>query len=157
MDILERVQQRANRMIQTAVPFLWGDTERLGLLCLDLINVCKYLKKWAKRIFQLCPVPRQEAKGTEIQEGLYEHQEHFRAVWVMEHWHKLPRDCGVSALEIFKGCQDVGPGTLLWWPCLSRGKTRRTYRSLLTSAILWYLAMNNNHYLWTTTLNYAAV
>ena len=37
--------------------------------------------------------------------------ENFCAVWMIEHWHGLPR---VSFLDIFKSCQDVVLGTLRW-------------------------------------------
>ena len=32
----------------------------------------------------------------------------------MEHWHRLPRGCGVSSLEMSKSHLDMGLGTLLW-------------------------------------------
>ena len=31
-----------------------------------------------------------------------------------EHWHRLPRGCGVSSLGISQSCLDVALGTLLW-------------------------------------------
>jgi len=31
----------------------------------------------------------------------------------MEHWHKLPRGCGVSSLGTFRSCLDMGLGTLM--------------------------------------------
>ena len=44
----------------------------------------------------------------------FEHQEHSCAVQVMEHWHKLPRGCGVSPLEAFQSRLDMALGTLFW-------------------------------------------
>ena len=32
----------------------------------------------------------------------------------MEHWHRLPRGCGVSSLELSRSCLAVGLCTLLW-------------------------------------------
>ena len=32
----------------------------------------------------------------------------------MEHWHRLPRGCGVSSLEVSRSHLAVGLGTLLW-------------------------------------------
>ena len=33
---------------------------------------------------------------------------------VTEHWHRLPRGCGVSSLEVSRSRLAVGLGTLLW-------------------------------------------
>ncbi len=44
---------------------------------------------------------------------------------VMEHWHRLPRGCGVSSLEIFQSRLDVALGTLLWVSLLEQGLGRR--------------------------------
>lgn len=35
----------------------------------------------------------------QTQDDLGEHQEHFRALRVTEHWHRLPTVCGVYSLE----------------------------------------------------------
>jgi len=40
-------------------------------------------------------------------------RKHFVTAQVMEHWHKLPRGCGVSSLGTFRSCLDTGLGTLL--------------------------------------------
>ena len=47
------------------------------------------------------------------------HLEYFFALWVLEHWHRLPRDCWVS-LEISKSLF-MGLGTLLWVALLELG------------------------------------
>ena len=39
----------------------------------------------------------------------------------MEHWHRLPRGCGVSSLGISQSCLDVALGTLLWVSLLGQG------------------------------------
>ena len=33
---------------------------------------------------------------------------------VLQHWHRLPRGCGVSSLELSRSHLAVGLGTLLW-------------------------------------------
>jgi len=44
---------------------------------------------------QWCPVPGQEAMGTNWHPGTpSEHQKHSCTVWVTEQWHRLPRGCG---------------------------------------------------------------
>ena len=40
---------------------------------------------------------------------------------VMEHWHRLPRSCEASSLEIFQSCLDVALDTLLWVFLLEQG------------------------------------
>jgi len=44
---------------------------------------------------------------------------------VTEHWHRLPRGCGVSSLGIFQSCLDVALGTLLWVSLLGQGLEHR--------------------------------
>ena len=43
-----------------------------------------------------------------------EHQAALPCCAVPKHWHRLPRGCGVSSLEVSRSCLDVGLGTLLW-------------------------------------------
>ena len=54
---------------------------------------------------------------------------------VTEHWHRLPRGCGVS-LGIFINHLDVGLGTLLWVALLQRGWDWGTQKALPASAML---------------------
>lgn len=66
-------------------------------------------------------------------------RKHFCAVQVMEGWHRLPKGCGVSSLEISQkqcGCGpgDVVPRMLLQVSLLEQGLGQR---SLQTSSILW--------------------
>lgn len=56
-------------------------------------------------------VPSVRTRGNRqklAQEVPSEHQEHFCAVQVTEHWHRLPRACELC-LEIFKSFLDVVP------------------------------------------------
>ena len=39
----------------------------------------------------------------------------------MERWHRLPRGCRASFLEIFQSRLDVALGTLLWVSLLEQG------------------------------------
>ena len=43
----------------------------------------------------------------------------------MEHWHRLPRGCGVSSLELSRSCLAMGLGTLLWVVLLEQGLGHR--------------------------------
>ena len=44
---------------------------------------------------------------------------------VMEHWHRLPRGCGVFSLGISQSRLDVALGTLLWVSLLGQGLEQR--------------------------------
>ena len=57
---------------------------------------------------------------------------------VTEHWHRLPRGCGVSSLEVSKSRLAVGLGTLLWVALLQRGWDWETQRALPASAMLGF-------------------
>jgi len=43
---------------------------------------------------------------------------------VTEHWHRLPRSCGISSLETFQSHLDMDLGTLLWVSLLEEGWAR---------------------------------
>ena len=43
----------------------------------------------------------------------------------MEHWHRLPRGCGVSSLELSRSRLAMGLGTLLWVVLLEQGLGHR--------------------------------
>jgi len=43
----------------------------------------------------------------------------------MEHWHRLPRGCGISSLGISQSHLDVALGTLLWVSLLGQGLEQR--------------------------------
>lgn len=50
------------------------------------------------------------------------------SVWVMDHWHRLPRSCGVSPLEILQSHLDVALGSLLWVSLLEQGSGQESSR-----------------------------
>jgi len=87
--------------------------------------------------FQLYPVPGQEAQ-TGAREVPSEHQEHCCAVQVTEHWHRLPRGCGISSLEVSGSHLAVGLSTLLWVALLQRGWDWGTRKALPASAMLGF-------------------
>jgi len=62
---------------------------------------------------------------TVAQEAPSEHQEQCCAEWVPEHWHRLPRGCGVSSLQLSRSRLAVGLGTLLWVVLLEQGLGHR--------------------------------
>ena len=43
----------------------------------------------------------------------------------MEHWHRLPRGCGVSSVELSRSRLAMGLGTLLWVVLLEKGLGHR--------------------------------
>ena len=55
-----------------------------------------------------------------------------------EHWHRLPRGCGVSSLGISQSLLDVALGTLLWVSLLGQGLEQRDPEVLTASAVLWF-------------------
>ena len=73
---------------------------------------------------------------TVAQEAPSQHQEQCCAVRVPEHWHRLPRGCGVSFLEVSRSRLAVGLGTLLWVALLQRGWDWGTQKALPASAML---------------------
>ena len=58
------------------------------------------------------------------QEVPSEHQEQCCTVQVLQHWHRLPRGCGVSFLEP-PWSLAIGLGTLLWVVLLEQGLGHR--------------------------------
>ena len=97
----------------------------------DSNNVCEYLKGRCKEDgARLCSVlPRARKRGTghklEHKKFSLNARKHCCAVWVREHWHRVPRGCGVSSLGICQSCLDVALCTLLWAPLLEEGLSQR--------------------------------
>lgn len=119
-DMLEEAQQGDTEMIK-------GQEERLrelGLLGLEkgglrgISCVHKYLEGGCCE-----DIARTEGSGHKLEHVrlLLSTRQHFCAVRVAEHWHRLPRGCGVSSWGIFKNHLDVGLGTLLWVALLEQG------------------------------------
>ncbi|KAK4825931.1 hypothetical protein QYF61_003426 [Mycteria americana] len=143
MGILERLQQRATRMIKGLERLSYEERLReLGLFSLekgDLINVYKYLKECEKRMetgsFHCCPVSwfsfsrqlsttqllahppptdKRQWAQPETQAFPLNIRKHFFTVRVTEHWHVFSREAVESpSLEILKSCLDMVLGNRL--------------------------------------------
>lgn len=80
---------------------------------------------------------------TEIQERFsLNTRKYFVTAQMTEHWHRLPRSCGVSSLEIFKSCPGIDLSTLLW-VALLKPVLSQVYPDVPTNLshalILWFL------------------
>ena len=86
-----------------------------------------YLKGGCKEVgdglFSVIPSARTRGHGRNLEHMAFplNSRQHICAVQVMEHWHRLPRGCGVSSSETIKTQLDVGLGTLLWVSLLELG------------------------------------
>lgn len=134
MDVLERVQQRATKILK-GLEYLCCEKRlrELGLLSLEkrrlrgISLMCRNTQRGCNmdraRLFSVVPSTRARDNEHKL--------EHTRlplstrqcccAVQVTEHWHQLPRGCGISFIEIFKSCFEVGLSTLLWVLLLKQG------------------------------------
>lgn len=80
--------------------------------------------------------------GTRGSENKLEHRrfhlirKQFFTVWMAEHWHKLPRGCETSSLEISKSCLNVVLGNLLMVSLPEQGMEQLDPEGLPTSTIL---------------------
>lgn len=107
------------------------------------INVFKHLKgecRWQNHVKFIVPRARiMETKESHTHRSLPLNSKwYFFAVQMMKNWHRLPRGCGVSSLEVSRSHLDVGMGTLLWVTLLQWGWDKGTQEFLPTSEILWY-------------------
>ena len=158
MELLERVQRRATKMIRGQEHLSYEERLReLGLLSLEkrrlqgeLIVAFQYLKGAYKlegeRLFLRVDSGRTRRDGLKLRQGWFrlDIRRKFFTQRVVTHWYRLPKEVvDVPSLEAFKARLEVALGSLLWWLAIlwwlahSRGvETRWSLWSFSTQAIL---------------------
>lgn len=124
MGVLERVQCRATKTIkglervscEERLRELFSlEERRLGgsYQCLSVPD--GGCKEAGARFCLVVPCTRTRGDGHKLERRRFplSRRKHFLYMRVTEHWHGLPRGCGVSSLEIFESRLDVVLGTLL--------------------------------------------
>ncbi|KFP78281.1 hypothetical protein N311_09937, partial [Apaloderma vittatum] len=128
LDVLERVQRRATRMIRGLEHLSYGDSLReLGLFSLqkrrlrgDLIVAFQYLKGTYKKagegLFRMSGSDRTRGNGLKLEMDRFglDVRKKFFTMRVVRHWHRLPREVvEAPSLEIFKARLDGALGSLV--------------------------------------------
>ena len=138
MELLERIQRRATKMIQGMEHLSYEDRLReLGLCSMEkrrlrgeLRAAFQYLKgnyrkEGDRHFIRLCG-DRTRGNGLKVKEGRLRLDVRKKSVtvWVVRHWHRLPRDVvDAPSMETFNARLDQALGNLmeLWYPCALQG------------------------------------
>ena len=130
MDVWERVQRRATKMIRGLEYLSYEDRLReLGLCSLekrrlrsDLLAAFQYLKgvyrKDGEGLFTRVCSDRTEGNGFKLKEGRFrlDIRKKFFTMRVVKYWNRLPRECvAAPSLAVFKARLDGALSNLVWW------------------------------------------